>query len=137
MKTTNATEQEMPELTAFLHENLNEFQPFAYYDKHMDCIRVQIRDCSFYETRINQHVTELKPLSAGDELMGFNIKGVRYMITEYLSDIVHPDMTISIAEFVNYMVKQIPDGTMNMFAQDIKPMIEALTDVEIDLAEAA
>jgi len=110
MKPTSAVEQEMPDLAAFLHENLSEFQPFAYYDKHMDCIRVQIRDCSFYENRVNKYVTELFPLNEeeGNGLIGFNIKGVRYMIAELLNDEVHSNVPISIATFVDVMVKQIP-----------------------------
>lgn len=139
MKPTSATEQEMPELAVFLHENLSEFQPFAYYDKHMDCIRVQIRDCSFYENRVNKYVTELFPLNEedGSGLIGFNIKGVRYMIAELLNNEVHSNVPISIATFVDVMVKQIPEGTMKVFAEDIKSLTEELEGITIDLPMAA
>ena len=30
------------------------FRPCAYYDKHLDCIHVQVRDCSFTEIRLNE-----------------------------------------------------------------------------------
>ena len=53
---------EWNDLNAFMAENLSEdFQPFAYFDKHMDCIRVKIRDCSVTEVRLSRMFTVLKP----------------------------------------------------------------------------
>ena len=61
-----------------------EFRPFAYYDKHLDCIRVQTRDCSVVEQRLNRFFTILKPMhpEAHEQLpdyVGLNIKGVLHL----------------------------------------------------------
>lgn len=60
-----------------------DFCPFAYYDKHLDCIRVQLFDCSFTEKRLNRIVTVLHANHhETDKVAGFNIKGVCYLFQE-------------------------------------------------------
>lgn len=39
---------------------LRAFKPVAYFDSHADCIRIELRDCSFTEERISQPVTLLE-----------------------------------------------------------------------------
>lgn len=42
--------KQIEDLMSFMETiEYKEFVPFAYYDKHLDCIRVQIKDCSVIE----------------------------------------------------------------------------------------
>jgi hypothetical protein len=59
-----------------------EFRPLAYYDKHMDCIRIELRDCSFCEKRLNESLTLLEdnyPNSGQVASAGLVIKGVKHL----------------------------------------------------------
>lgn len=100
----------------------SEFVPFAYYDKHMDCIRVQIRDCSFKEERKNKIITVLKANHIGqDKPIGFNIKGVRYVFEEIglpLSG-VH-----KLADLIDRMAKWFPDLAINQVKDDFRPILQ-------------
>ena len=59
------------------------FSPCAYFDKHLDCIRVQIKDCSFTEIRLNEAFTIYQANHvACAEYMGFSIKGIRHLLEE-------------------------------------------------------
>jgi hypothetical protein len=71
----------LKELSDLIGSSGNEpFRPFAYYDKHLDCIRVQLFDCSFTEKRLNRFFTLLEANHRqGEQHAGFNIKGVRSM----------------------------------------------------------
>lgn len=78
-------EELVAEMKAFIsaHGGCNTFRPIAYYDKHMDCIRVQLFDCSFIEERQNKILTVLKSNHDGEgKLAGFNIKGVRHVFLQ-------------------------------------------------------
>jgi hypothetical protein len=60
-----------------------EFKPLAYYDKHLDCIRVRIRDCSVIEEKLSKIFTVLRASHTDYQTyVGFNIKGVRYLFEQ-------------------------------------------------------
>ena len=64
---------------------LADFVPVAYYDRHMDCIRVLTHDRSVTEHRIDRLFTvyECNHRGAFDpEYVGFSIKGVRALFDE-------------------------------------------------------
>lgn len=55
------------------------FRPFAEYDQDMDCIRVQVRDCSITERRLGDLVTiyyETFPRGDRPRCIGLALKGV-------------------------------------------------------------
>ena len=63
----------------------NPFRPMAYYDKHLDCIRVEIRDCSITEHRCGEILTVLEdnhPENDQGKYVGFTIKGVGHVFEE-------------------------------------------------------
>jgi hypothetical protein len=64
----------------YVSEHIQDFRPIAYYDKHLDCIRVRLKDCSAMETRKNRIFTVLA-CNSGDigSFAGCNIKGVRFL----------------------------------------------------------
>jgi len=58
------------------------FKQRAYYDKHLDCIRVVIRECSFCEHRLTAIMTVLEdnyPEPDQQPFVGFVIKGVEHL----------------------------------------------------------
>lgn len=61
---------------------LAKFSPLAYYDKHLDCIRVVIRECSVTEHRLTAVMTVLEdnyPDYGQQPYVGFVIKGVQHL----------------------------------------------------------
>src|SRR5690349_14655809 len=63
---------------------LKPFRPLAYYDRHMDCIRIELRDCSITERRVSETITVLLdnfPEPKQSEIAGLMIKGVRHLFS--------------------------------------------------------
>lgn len=95
-------------LDAFMAENLNEFKPFAYFDKHMDCVRVKFQDCSVTEVRLNRFLTVLKPNhNKSNGIAGFTIKGFAYLFNGLGWS---KDNPYKVAELLNAIVSKYPDG---------------------------
>lgn len=97
------------------------FVPFAYYDKHLDCIRVQIEDCSSKEVRKNKLITILSANHMDkDRLVGFNIKGVRHLFERMGLDLsgVH-----SLVELIDGMVKLFPDAAVVQVKDAFRPIL--------------
>src|ERR1035438_3063364 len=76
-------------------KGLKPFRPVAYFDRHMDCIRVELRDCSFTEERLNQHITLLEdnyPTPPRTPVAGVMIKGIKHLFNQCglpLDGIIH------------------------------------------------
>jgi len=97
------------------------FRPFAYYDKHLDCIRVQIVDCSFKEVRKNRILTVLcANHSDQDEFAGFNIKGVRYVFEQLGMQAtgIH-----KLTDLVDRLVKLFPDAASKHVQEVFRPIL--------------
>ena len=72
-------------ISDLLGDNPPRFRPVAYYDKHMDCIRIELRDCSITERRFNEHLTVLYdnyPEVNQHDRAGLMIKGVKHLFKE-------------------------------------------------------
>ena len=126
----------MPKLGALLHD-IPEFKPFAYYDKHLDCIRVQIRDCSVTEERVNRIFTVLKPnhSEVGAQYVGFNIKGIRHLFNQ-IGLPLHG--VISLTDIFDGIVQQFPEATVLNVIRSVQTTEEYLSlEVEFDEAQAA
>lgn len=105
----------MPELPAALKletllSQMPSFQPVAYYDKHLDVIRVQILDCSIWEERSDRIMTlyHMNHHPAGEgphDIVGFAIKGLRSLLVEFGME---TDGAIKIAELLDELVKRYP-----------------------------
>ena len=64
---------------------LADFRPVAYYDKHMDCIRVHTHDRSITEIRLSEYFTIYRCNNRtlmDPEYVGFTIKGVRHLFDD-------------------------------------------------------
>lgn len=110
-----------PELHKFIAAHLAEFKPFAYYDKHLDCIRVQIRDCSVLEERKNRIFTVLRANHAkSGTLVGFNIKGVRHLFEQLGLD---RQTCYQVADLMNLIVRLYPEESTKRIADEFSDVL--------------
>ena len=125
-----------PELQKYVAERLAEFKPFAYYDNHLDCIRVQIRDCSVLEERKNKIFTVLKANHAkSGSLVGFNIKGVRHLF-EQLG--LNRQACYKVADLMNAIVRLYPEDSVKRIADEFSPVLEEENlEIRVDLEPVA
>ncbi len=98
------------------------FKPCAYYDKHLDSIRVQVKDCSFTEIRLNELFTIYRANhTKSGEYMGFSIKGIRHLLVKsgFPKAKQGPFM---LAEILDHIIKARPEfaGRLN-FDTDYRP----------------
>ncbi len=123
----------MPKLDKLLSD-IPQFQPFAYYDKHLDCIRVQIRDCSVTEERVNKIFTILKPnhCEVGPQFAGFNIKGIRHLFNRINLKL---EGVIPLADIIDGIVKEFPESTVNNVIRSVQTTDEC-NDLEINMEAA-
>lgn len=104
------------------------FKPCAYYDKHLDCIRVQIKDCSFTEIRLNKVFTIYQANHMEViEYMGFSIKGIRYLL-EKLEFPKAKQGPFILAEILDAIIKAHPeffsDLIQRQFASNLNLEVE-------------
>jgi hypothetical protein len=112
-----------------------EFKPCAYYDKHLDCIRVQLKDCSFTEIRLNKIFTIYQTNHMKHvEYMGFTIKGVRHLL-EKLEFPKAKQGPYLLAEIMDTIIKEHPQFAgrliQTQFADSLNLEVE---DFEYDKA---
>ncbi len=118
----------------FIAENSGQvLRPFAYFDKHLDCIRVQIKDCSFKEIRLNEVCTVLQANhSEGIEYVGFTLKGIKHL-TKNLG--LPENRPVFLASLIDEIVKQDPDICIDFIQTNFE--IQDLVVDDFPLAEAA
>ena len=104
-------------LSQFVKDNVDgEFQPLAYYDKHLDCIRVQIKDCSFTEHRLSKIFTIWQENHVDtEEYIGFTIKGIGHLFKELG---LPKSGVIKLSEIINAIVQEYPDEVVGMVLVD-------------------
>lgn len=131
MKTDNIAKG-LPELCGGY--TLEDFRPLAYYHKHLDCIRVQIKDCSFREVRMNNIFTIWYANHGNQEPMGFTIKGIKYLFRKL--GLPESD-SILLASIIDKIVQEYPEDTINTAVNIIKGTnLRNSLDLEIDLKAA-
>lgn len=127
-------------LTSFLEAHpLKSFSPLAYYDKHLDCIRVEIRDCSVTEIRLDKLFTLLEdnyPEAGQDPYVGFTIKGVQHLFAQLNLPL---DGVWKVADLLQEIVTKHPEiVTAAMYELASKfGRILSNTELQVDFAEAA
>lgn len=130
-------QQHLEDSISFIKEfGADEFKPFACYDKHLDCIRVRIKDCSVIEERLSHIFTVLKSSHSDLEFfVGFNIKGVRHLFEEV--GLPHEGV-IKLTDIINAIVKEYPDGFVKMVHEEFKSVIDDNEiSVNVELMKAA
>ena len=114
---------------------VREFKPFAYHDKHLDAIRVQLVDCRYKEHRFDQIITVYKSTEkdGNEEIIGFAIKGVSHLLNEVgMTGIT----AVKIAAFLDALVKLYPTESTKKVRELATSWGDEIPD-EIEYAEAA
>jgi hypothetical protein len=91
-----------------------DFRSTAYYDKHLDAIRVQVADCSIWEERKNRFITIYRRNDATANVVGFSIKGVRYILHEIGMPVRG---SVRMADLLSGMILVWPDEATRMVAE--------------------
>lgn len=127
-------------LPAFLAEHtLRTFAPIAYYDKHLDCIRVEIRDCSVTETRVNDIFTVFEdnyPENGQREYVGFTVKGVSYVFRKLGLPL---EGVLKVTDLISKIVAAYPKEVMGVAGVALGRLDMMLneTELQVNFAEAA
>lgn len=116
---------------------IRDFQPLAYFDKHMDCIRVQMQDRSVTEHRIDEFYTLCEAnhrSDIGPKYVGFVIKGV----TKIFHDIGRPLSGVQkLTDILDAVVKHRPGSAMSTTLDLIRNGVNVDRDISIRFDEAA
>ena len=108
----------------FVENPPKEFEPCAYYDKHLDCIRVQIENCSFTEIRLNKIFTIYQANHVDCmKYIGFSIKGVRY-IFEKSGFLESKQGAIILADVISAIIKANPDAFSDLIQREFSNMLD-------------
>jgi|SRR5579884_4282453 len=113
------------------------FVPIAYYDKHMDCIRVLTHDRSITEHRLDGFLTpcECNHRSEFDpEYVGFVLKGVRHLFARVGLPL---DGVYKLAEIIDRIIKHQPESAMARVLGLVYKDYQVAGDLEIDFQKAA
>ncbi len=105
------------------------FHPHAVYDKHLDCIRVFLRDCSATERRIDTIFTVLEdnyPDKQQQPFAGFTIKGVKHVFRRIGLPVKG---VYALTVILDKIVKTIPEER----TQDVKELIQQPLLTELGL----
>lgn len=110
------------------------FKPLAWYDKRLDCIRVQIKDCSFTEQRLSKIFTVLQANhDVRSSLVGFTIKGVRHLFTNLGLQLTG---IVSLVEILDGIVKAFPDEAVVIVKEEFADSGK-VNDLTVDFSQAA
>lgn len=129
----------MPETNIALPKGttFGKFVPIAFYDKHMDCIRVITHDRSVTEHRLDGFITVLECNNRGrfDPLyVGFTIKGVRHLFAQIGMPL---DGVYKLAELIDRIVHHQPGSAVAEVLKLVYQNYGATSDLEISFQEAA
>jgi hypothetical protein len=90
---------------------VTKFNPIAYYEKHLDRIRIELRDCSMTEVRVNEMLTVLydnypDPSSNQDRYAGLMIKGVKHYFKQWEIPL---EGVVFVTDILNRVLKDLPE----------------------------
>lgn len=115
---------------------VNDFQPVAFFDKHMDCIRVITHDRSVTEVRLDQTFTLHlcnRPSEGDPQYIGFTIKGIRHLFAEIG---LPQEGVYRLADIFDKMAKYQPGSTMAALAYMISAQYQQFRDAHVSFDEA-
>jgi len=117
------------------------FQPSAHYDRHMDCIRIILRDCSMCERRLNGVLTIIEdnyPNSNQSSFAGLTIKGIKHLFSELgipVGGVVH--LTAVLDEIAKKYPEIIEDNEVKSIRRTIVDLDFNVEVPKYDYADAA
>ena len=111
----------------------HEFEPFAVYEKDLDCIRVIVKDCSVCEFRINELLTVFHDNNPASEPLpiGFTIKGIRAKFGHQFDGIV------KLTELLDALVKKSPEEAVMQLVMMLKKITSKANLEQVELLRAA
>ncbi len=117
---------------------LSPFKQRAYYDKHLDCIRVVIRECSVCEHRLTAIMTVLEdnyPEPGQQPFVGFVIKGVEHLFKELELSL---EGVLPFIELFDKLAELHGDELTERVLEPYQGLLQVLKDIElkVDFAEA-
>jgi len=118
------------------------FGPNAYFDKHMDCIFVKLRDCSITEVRVSEYLTFLfdnHPNKNQSNFAGLKIKGIKHIFKTLDIEL---EGIIAFTDFWDAFAKEYPSEVERAEEEHKESVadlihIAAETELVIELDEAA
>lgn len=112
---------------------VGDFKPVAYFDKFLDCIRIELRDCSMTEERISETITTLHdnyPGPGQDARAGLMIKGVHHLFTRLG---IPMSGVVLVTDILNLLLANLPEDSENVRAiQRIAAEIELTVNMSPD-----
>lgn len=120
--------------------SIKPFSPVAYYDKHLDCIRVKTHDRSVTEHRIDGFITLNECNRRGQfdpEYVGFTIKGVHHLFKQIGLEI---EGVYKLTDLLGKIVRLRPSTTMAEASRFILSTYEkddSLNELEVRMSDAA
>lgn len=114
------------------------FVPLAYYEKHMDCIRIELRDCSLSEERMDELLTVLydnHPQDDRSPVAGLMIKGVKHFFKKHGLPL---EGIVLVTEILDRIVKEMPisEEMQNNIIRPVEFMASGM-ELSVDMSEAA
>ena len=122
----------LPEGTAFSRP-----VPIAYYDKHMDCIRVLTHDRSITQHRLDGFSTLYECNNRGPldpEYVRIDYQGVRHLFSQAGLPL---EGVYKLAELIDMLVRHQLSSTMSRMLRLIYKDYSGKGDLEIDFKDAA
>ena len=119
------------DVTSFMADHFRSFEPTAYFDKHMDCIRVQIQDESVTEKRLSEYFT-VSVANFGIKKgahVGFTIKGVAYLFQELGMELKG---VYGLTDILDRIVKEMPHATVKFVQNEFSVTAK---DLHVDFDE--
>ncbi len=120
---------------------LPDFEPVAYYDKHLDAIRVQTMDCSIWENRLDRiltvyHANHHQTPDGLNDVVGFSIKGVRHLLNEFGVD--EKDQPLKLAAFLDRLFNRYPSQSTKFVVEYYRGLHRSeVDDFDLPLLQAA
>ncbi|WP_157072956.1 hypothetical protein [Candidatus Magnetominusculus xianensis] len=109
---------------------MHPFRPLAYYDKHLDCIRVQVKECSYTEERINRFFTLwYANHSEPNNCIGFTIKGVAHIFVKMGLPKTSPTPIVKVLDTI---LKLYPEQTVNDTVEQIRGCFTSFLQLPVD-----
>jgi hypothetical protein len=116
-------------------KNLAEFRPIAYYDKHLDCIRVKLQDCRTVEVRLNRFLTVLSRYDDDGMVkhVGFTIKGIAHLFSQLG---LKKAGILKIVDILNKMLEKYPDDALKSVYEEFT-RTRSVAEINVDFRIAA
>jgi hypothetical protein len=122
------------DIKSFVSKHLGDFKPIAYFDKHLDCIRVKISDCRCVEVRLNRFLTMLEKRESNETRVpvGFTIKGIAHLF-DTLG--LPREGVYKVVDILNRLLEKYPDEAVKRVWEQFSQ--SQISNIEVDVRRAA